>query len=308
MAIIHEKTPAGRRTLSTREPQLSRAERTLLLLIDGRKSDAELLALLAQSELGSQSFAALQSLGLIAVRAQPVEEAPIAEPDPAPDVAAASPVAGGPASPASPWAKLTRGLRSALQAREESPRERAAGLAEVVKCAAVGDAHFFAWLEAHGDAVLARDAATVAAMVQRARALRERIDIADRVQQRVPAHLEFGWALGQVIESLLGYGRYLRGEALALGMVLATDIGAIQGLQAEAAAKRLFALLERFGLPTRVPRAPAARWLESLPIDTAVAAGQLRCVLLEDIGRPVSMAVPRAVVVEALERAGALAG
>ena len=308
MPTIYEKTPAGRQTLSTREPQLSRAERTLLLLIDGRRSDAELLSLLAQSELGSESFAALQSLGLIAVRAQPAEDVPVAQAELPPRDAAEASSPVDPAPRASPWAKLAQGLRSALQAREESPRERAAGLAEVIKCAAVGDADFFTWLEVHVDAVLARDAATVAAMVQRAQALRESIDIADRVQQRVPAHLEFGWALGKVIESLLGYGRYLHGEALALGIVLATDIGAIQGTQADAAAKRLFDLLERYGLPTRVPRAPAARWLESLPIDTAVAAGELRCVLLEDIGRPLSTVVPRAVVVEALERAGALAG
>lgn len=310
MPTIYEKTPAGRRTLSTREPQLSRVERTLLLLIDGRKSDAELLALV-QGEHAPAAFASLQSLGLIAESTQPAPEqpAPPSSPAPAPGVAAEPPAADKAAAPrGSGWSRLTQGLRSALQAREESPRERAAGLAEVVRCAAVGDAEFFAWLEANLDAVLARDAAITGTMMQRAQALRERIEIADRVQQRVPAYLDYGWTIGRVVESLFGYGRYLQGEALALGMVLATEIGAIQGIQAEDVAVRLNALLDRCGLPTRAPAAPAARWLESLPTGNAGSPGELRCVLLQEIGKPVAATVSREAMVEALERAGALAG
>ncbi len=312
MPTIYEKTPAGRRTLSTREPQLSRVERTLLLLIDGRKSDAELLALV-QGEHAPAAFASLQSLGLIAESAQPATEQPAPQsppaPAPAPGVAAEPPAADKAAAPrGSGWSRLTQGLRSALQAREESPRERAAGLAEVVRCAAVGDAEFFAWLEANLDAVLARDAAITGTMMQRAQALRERIEIADRVQQRVPAYLDYGWTIGRVVESLFGYGRYLQGEALALGMVLATEIGAIQGIQAEDVAVRLNALLDRCGLPTRAPAAPAARWLESLPTGNAGSPGELRCVLLQEIGKPVAATVSREAMVEALERAGALAG
>ena len=310
MPTIYEKTPAGRRTLSTREPQLSRVERTLLLLIDGRKSDAELLELV-QGEHAPAAFASLQSLGLIAESTQPAPEqpAPPSSPAPAPGVAAEPPAADKAAAPrGSGWSRLTQGLRSALQAREESPRERAAGLAEVVRCAAVGDAEFFAWLEANLDAVLARDAAITGTMMQRAQALRERIEIADRVQQRVPAYLDYGWTIGRVVESLFGYGRYLQGEALALGMVLATEIGAIQGIQAEDVAVRLNALLDRCGLPTRAPAAPAARWLESLPTGNAGSPGELRCVLLQEIGKPVAATVSREAMVEALERAGALAG
>jgi hypothetical protein len=310
MPTIYEKTPAGRRTLSTREPQLSRVERTLLLLIDGRKSDAELLALV-QGEHAPAAFASLQSLGLIAESTQPAPEqpAPQSPPAPAPAVAAETPAADKAAAPrGSGWSRLTQGLRSALQAREESPRERAAGLAEVVRCAAVGDAEFFAWLEANLDAVLARDAAITGTMMQRAQALRERIEIADRVQQRVPAYLDYGWTIGRVVESLFGYGRYLHGEALALGMVLATEIGAIQGIQAEDVAVRLNALLDRCGLPTRAPAAPAARWLESLPTGNAGSPGELRCVLFQEIGKPVAASVSRDAMVEALERAGALAG
>ena len=310
MPTIYEKTPAGRRTLSTREPQLSRVERTLLLLIDGRKSDAELLALV-QGEHAPAAFASLQSLGLIAESTQPAPEQPASpsSPAPAPGIAAEPPAADKAAAPrGSGWSRLTQGLRSALQAREESPRERAAGLAEVVRCAAVGDAEFFAWLEANLDAVLARDAAITGTMMQRAQALRERIEIADRVQQRVPAYLDYGWTIGRVVESLFGYGRYLQGEALALGMVLATEIGAIQGIQAEDVAVRLNALLDRCGLPTRAPAAPAARWLESLPTGNAGSPGELRCVLLQEIGKPVAATVSREAMVEALERAGALAG
>ncbi|MGA8007880.1 MAG: hypothetical protein WCA24_00660 [Thiomonas sp.] len=305
MPEIYEKTPAGRQALSTRQPLLDRPVRTLLLLVDGRKSDAELLDLLSSQDLGTKAFETLHELGLIAPCSQMVDEPTpvVLDEQPEPSAAPKNPEKGR-----SLWAQLSGSVLNVLQMGTMTPRERVAGLAEVIKCAVVADPTFVEWLENNLDAVVAGDATAEAQMVKRTEALHEKIEISDRVERRNPPYQDFGWTMGKVVESLLGYGHFLRGEALALGMILATDIGVIQGTLSESAALRVLTLLKRSGLPTRVPRTSAARWLQSLPLDNTGAVRQLDCVLIKDIGEPLSMAVSRSIVVEALERAGALVG
>lgn len=308
MPVIYEKTPAGRQVLSTRQPELSRALRNLLLLIDGTKSDQDLMALLNSNDLSAASFGQLQQLGFIAQRAELNTAHSLggglrqtaAEP--------ASPQEGAPTRRASPFARLGQGLRSVLQSREESPREISAGLAEVVKCAAVADADFFSWLEGHIEELLARQQQSVTHVVQRIPELRASIEAQDRVQRRSPSPLDFGMALARVIESILGYGQYLHGEAVGLGMWLTAAIGQDLGVQSEASAQRLRALLHRCALPTQPPQVAAGRWLDLLPVDRAGSGGQIQFVLLEDIAKPVARLVPRSVVVEVLDRVGALNG
>jgi hypothetical protein len=311
MPVIYEKTPAGRQVLSTRQPELSRALRNLLLLIDGTKSDEDLMALLNSNDLSAASFGQLQQLGFIAQRAglntpHPVSGGP--RQTAAVAAEAVAPQEGAPTRRASPFARLGQGLRSVLQSREESPREISAGLAEVVKCAAVADADFFSWLEGHIEELLARQQQSVTHVVQRIPELRASIEAQDRVQRRSPSPLDFGMALARVIESILGYGQYLHGEAVGLGMWLTAAIGQDLGVQSEASAQRLRALLHRCVLPTQPPQVAAGRWLDLLPVDRAGSGGQIQFVLLEDIAKPVARLVPRSVVVEALDRAGALNG
>ncbi|WP_051849457.1 hypothetical protein [Thiomonas sp. FB-Cd] len=310
MPVIYEKTPAGRQVLSTRQPELSRALRNLLLLIDGTKSDQELMALLNSNDLSAASFGHLQQLGFIAQRAELNAAHSVSgglRQTAAVPAEAAAPQ-GAPTRRASPFARLGQGLRSVLQSREESPREISAGLAEVVKCAAVADADFFSWLEGHIEELLARQQQSVTHVVQRIPELRASIEAQDRVQRRSPSSLDFGMALARVIESILGYGQYLHGEAVGLGMWLTAAIGQDLGVQSEASAQRLRALLHRCALPTQPPQVAAGRWLDLLPVDRAGSGGQIQFVLLEDIAKPVARLVPRSVVVEALDRAGALNG
>ena len=309
MPVIYEKTPAGRQVLSTRQPELGRALRNLLVLIDGTKSDEELIALLNSNDLSVASFGQLEQLGFIAQRQglnagqsgsdalRQIAAAP-AEP--------ATPQQGTPARRASPFARIGQGLRSVLPSREESSREISAGLAEVVKCAAVADAEFFSWLEGHIEDLLARQQQAVAHVVQHIPELRASIEAQDRLQRRSPSPLDFGMALARVIESILGYGQYLHGEAVGLGMWLTAAIGQDLGVQSEASSQRLRTLLQRCTLPTQPPQVAAARWLDLLPVERASSGAQIQFVLLEDIAKPVTRLVPRAIVVEALDRAGAL--
>ncbi len=347
MPLTYRKTDNGRQALSTREPPLSRPMRNLLLLIDGQRSDEALLGMLSSPELGPHSFGQLLALGLIeapvgdapATPTPPTPPTPPAPPAPqapapadqpeatpaeAPRAEAATAPAPTPASTpaaaaeaaapapqarrASAFARLGQGVRSLLQPQQESPREFSAGLAEIIKCAAVGDAEFFAWLESQLDALREREAAAVAHAVQRFPELRAQIEAQDRQLQRSPSPLSYGARLGGVIESLVGYGQYLHGEVVGLGMWLSTALGEDLGVQSASSAARLRDVLVRAGLPTRLPRVSAGRWLELLPVDRSGPQGMIELVLLEDVARPQARRVAPSAVLEALDKAGALNG
>ena len=333
MPQTYRKTDHGRQALSTRQPALSRPMRNLLLLIDGQRSDEALLSMLSSPDLTPGSFEQLRELGLIeaisagaagstaasatsnAAASSMGSAAPPAPPAPDDVRAPAVPAAPEPAADAgaapqgrrpSAFARLGQGVRAMLQAQQESPREVSAGLAEIIKCAAVGDAEFFAWLESQLDALRARESAAVAHAVQRFPELRAQIEAQDRQLQRAPSPLSFGTRLGGVIESLVGYGQYLHGETVGLGMWMATALGEDLGVQSPASAARLRDVLVRAGLPTRLPRVAAARWLDLLPVDRSGPQGMLELVLLEDVARPQVRRVPPSAVLEALDKAGAL--
>jgi hypothetical protein len=328
MPQTYRKTDHGRQALSTRQPALSRPMRNLLLLIDGQRSDEALLSMLSSPDLTPGSFEQLRELGLIeaisagaaasppgippgtppgnAAAAAPAAQAPSAAPAAAEPPTAADAGAAPQGRRPSAFARLGQGVRAMLQAQQESPREVSAGLAEIIKCAAVGDAEFFAWLESQLDALRARESAAVAHAVQRFPELRAQIEAQDRQLQRAPSPLSFGSRLGGVIESLVGYGQYLHGETVGLGMWMATALGEDLGVQSPSSAARLRDVLVRAGLPTRLPRVAAARWLDLLPVDRTGPQGMLELVLLEDVARPQVRRVPPSAVLEALDKAGAL--
>jgi hypothetical protein len=266
--MIYEKTPDGRQALLTRKPELTRPQRILLLLIDGNRNEVELLRLLASSQLDAQAFTQLQQLGLITAASSTNTSQPRQQTPRVPQTTGDSETGiEKPVRKLSPLARIGQGLLAALQPREQPPREISAGLAEVVKCAAVADARLFAWLKDHIDELRSNQPQAVTHVVQCVTQLRGEIETQDRQLRRSPSPLAFGVSLGGVIESILGYGHYLHGEAIGLGMLLATEIGQIVGVQTEPSAKRLKELLQRCGLPLQLPQLAVARWLELLPVD-----------------------------------------
>jgi 3-dehydroquinate synthase len=164
-------------------------------------------------------------------------------------------------------------------------REYAAGLAEVVKYGAIGDARFFAWLEANADALNARDAAALAEAI--AVSCRQKAGVVARDERELGerALLNFGHTFGHAIEAVAGYGEALHGEAVAIGMVLAADLSARLGRAAAADSKRLAALLTRFGLPiVTPPEVGTDALLTRMRLDKKNVSGRLRLVLWKGIG------------------------
>ncbi len=103
-------------------------------------------------------------------------------------------------------------------------RELSAGLSEVIKYALLGDADFLVWLEQNMDGLIGRDAELLAEAVYRSCAHKARIVANDEKEQGERALLNLGHTFGHAIESYLGYGTWLHGEAVATGMVMAADL------------------------------------------------------------------------------------
>jgi 3-dehydroquinate synthase len=188
-------------------------------------------------------------------------------------------------------------------------RERRAGLAEVAKYGALGDAAFFAWLEAHAEALVAGDDAALATAI--ASSCRHKAAIVERdpFERGERALLNLGHTFGHAIEAEQGYagaGDGLNhGEAVAVGMVLAARLSATLGLADAADGARLAALLQRFGLATELPAGLAAdALLARMRLDKKAQSGRLRFVLWRGLGHAeVVDDVPADAVLACLARA-----
>ncbi|MGD8476539.1 MAG: 3-dehydroquinate synthase, partial [Burkholderiales bacterium] len=163
-------------------------------------------------------------------------------------------------------------------------RELSAGLAEVIKYGAIMHGDFFGWLEENMDRLMARDPGALIHAVEVSCRCKAEIVAADEREGGTRALLNFGHTFGHAIETGLGYGTWLHGEAVAAGMLLAARLSARQREISEDDVKRLERLLERAGLPTSAPALGAKRYLELMGHDKKVHKGKLRLVLLRSIG------------------------
>ena len=167
-----------------------------------------------------------------------------------------------------------------------APREFRAGLAEVVKCGAITDASFLGWLEQEADSIVDRAAGKLDQMIRRSVSIKAEIVARDEKEAGIRALLNFGHSFGHALESATSYQRYLHGEAVAIGMVVAAELSEARGLCAADASGRLASLLQRFGLPVQIPADVPVEGLSlSLALDKKAVASGLRLVLLEALGQ-----------------------
>ncbi len=184
------------------------------------------------------------------------------------------------------------------------PRELSAGLAEVIKYGLICDEPFLTWLEQHMDALRALDGEAIAEAVERSCAAKARVVNADERESGVRATLNLGHTFGHAIETEMGYGTWLHGEAVAAGTVMALEMSQRLGWIDAAARDRGIRLLARAGLPL-VPPAEmgAAEFLRHMAVDKKVLDGQLRLVLLQALGAAVVTADYPREILEATLRA-----
>ena len=165
------------------------------------------------------------------------------------------------------------------------PRELAAGLAEVIKYGLIYDAGFFSWLEANIDGLLQLDAELMAEAVLVSCETKARVVEQDERESGIRAILNLGHTFGHAIETVMGYGNWLHGEAVAAGMMMAIDLSIREGLVDESLRARSIDLLSRAGLPVSPPDSISVeQYLDVMAIDKKTLDGNIRLVLLRALG------------------------
>jgi len=178
-----------------------------------------------------------------------------------------------------------------------------AGLAEVIKYGLIRDIAFFEWLEAHIDALNARDPEAIAFAIRRSCENKAAVVAADeREESGVRALLNLGHTFGHAIESGMGYGSWLHGEAVAAGMVVAARLSQIMGMLRADDVGRVVDILERTRLPVTIPDLGLERYLELMGHDKKVEGGKLRFILMRSMGEAfLTSAVERDALAAALK-------
>ncbi len=184
-------------------------------------------------------------------------------------------------------------------------RELSAGLAEVIKHGAIADADFLNWIEANTSALLACDTDAMAHAVLRSCEIKSAVVSDDEREGGIRATLNFGHTFGHAIESGLGYGEWLHGEAVGCGMVMAADLSARLGHIGQADAQRLKQMIKAMHLPIVPPKLGTERFMELMQVDKKTEAGQIRYITLGSIGAARIQQVPDATVIETLVATGA---
>ncbi len=163
--------------------------------------------------------------------------------------------------------------------------ELSAGLAEVIKYGLIVDQEFFIWLESNIDKLIQRDKSALEYAIQVSCKLKADVVARDERESGVRALLNFGHTFGHAIETGMGYGAWLHGEAVAAGMVMAADLSQRKGLLASSEVVRIKDLIARARLPITGPNdLDANRYLELMSVDKKVKQGKKRFVLLNTIG------------------------
>ncbi len=169
--------------------------------------------------------------------------------------------------------------------RSLSPRDRAAGMAEVVKAGAIWDARYFARLERDCDRVMELDPRALIPVLERACRIKAEVVRRDeREESGVRALLNFGHTLGHAIEKQMGYRRIRHGEAVAIGMVHAARRSEALGLAPAGTAGPIEDLLARLGLPTEIPRYDRRAHLAAMKVDKKKEGRKIHYVVLRRIG------------------------
>jgi shikimate kinase/3-dehydroquinate synthase len=180
-------------------------------------------------------------------------------------------------------------------------RELAAGLAEVIKHGAITDAAFFDWIEANIDQLNANDSVAMAYAIRRSCEIKAAIVQQDEREGGLRAILNFGHTFGHAIESGLGYGKWLHGEAVGCGMVMAADLSQRLGYIDDATRERITAVTAAAGLPVTAPDLGKARWLELMQVDKKNEGGEIKFILIKPLGTPLITKAPQALLLETLK-------
>ena len=180
-------------------------------------------------------------------------------------------------------------------------RELHAGLAEIIKYGAAVDISFFEWLEININSLIDKNNAALTYAIHRSCELKSHIVSLDEREENSRAILNFGHTFGHAIESGLGYGKWLHGEAVGCGMAMAADLSYRLGYISNSERERVIRLIKSADLPIKAPNLGSQRWLSLMKLDKKSKDGQTNFVLMKCLGNSVITSVPRDILLETLE-------
>lgn len=164
-------------------------------------------------------------------------------------------------------------------------RELSAGMAEVIKYALLGNIYFLEWLEDNIEKVMQRDKTLLAELIYRCCQMKADIVAADETEQNVRALLNLGHTFGHAIETEMGYGNWLHGEAVAVGMILSSRLSEQLGCLKTEDTLRIQNILLKANLPVVPPKFTFEKWIAHMQHDKKVQNGTMRFITLSQLGK-----------------------
>ena len=161
-------------------------------------------------------------------------------------------------------------------------REFASGIAEIIKYGLIRDGSFFEWLEANVDKLLSRDQDALVYAIERSCINKAEVVAADEKEGGVRATLNLGHTFGHAIETGIGYGEWLHGEAVSTGMCMAADMSYRLGWIDASLKDRTIDLLKKYNLPIDVPESMTVdTFMDLMAVDKKAANGKMKFILLK---------------------------
>lgn len=165
-------------------------------------------------------------------------------------------------------------------------RELSAGIAEVIKYGLIRDPDFFSWLERNMALLIARDDDALAFAIERSCQNKADVVAADEFESGVRATLNLGHTFGHAIETGMGYGHYLHGEAVSIGTCFAADLSKRLGWLSDEDEARIVAILKAANLPVTPPDSMTVeQYINLMSVDKKNVDGKIRVILLQGIGK-----------------------
>lgn len=171
-------------------------------------------------------------------------------------------------------------------------RELSAGLAEVIKHGAIIDPKFFDWIETTMPLLRSKDAKALTYAIKRSCEIKAEVVRQDERESGIRAILNFGHTFGHAIESGLGFGKWLHGEAVGCGMVMAAELSLRMGHIDYVSKVRLTKLVEAAGLPILPPDFSVKEWVQWMSVDKKNEGGKIKFILLKPLGKSLITEVP----------------
>ena len=158
----------------------------------------------------------------------------------------------------------------------------------MIKYGLIRDLPFFEWLEQNMELLLQRDPTALAYAIERSCQNKAEVVAADEKEGGIRATLNLGHTFGHAIEAGTGYGKWLHGEAVGTGMLMAADLSQRMGMLTGEDVQRIDNIIDHAQLPTRAPaNMDFDTFMKYMSVDKKVEAGVIRLVLLKAIGQAI---------------------